>query len=94
MEECLKALTDKLDWNNLEGDHFPFELTKPLPLKGHPGHLIVGAKNFFNNDLEFLKSFDLKKKYTTSIMKTKAARYEIVGIEYMVPKHWSPTKVG
>ncbi|GJX87015.1 hypothetical protein Tco_0337789 [Tanacetum coccineum] len=31
MEECFKALIDKLDWNNPEGDHFPFELTKPLP---------------------------------------------------------------
>ncbi|GKB34042.1 hypothetical protein Tco_0878984 [Tanacetum coccineum] len=34
MEECFKALTDKLDWNNPEGDRCPFELTKPLPLKG------------------------------------------------------------
>nr|GEU97654.1 hypothetical protein [Tanacetum cinerariifolium] len=33
MEECFKALTDKLDWNNPE-DRFPFDLTKPLPLKG------------------------------------------------------------
>nr|GEW07105.1 hypothetical protein [Tanacetum cinerariifolium] len=31
--------------------------------------------------------------YTTSITKTKAARYEIEGIEDMVPTLWSPTKV-
>ncbi|GKB19232.1 hypothetical protein Tco_0853155 [Tanacetum coccineum] len=55
MEECFKALTDRLDWNNPEGDHFPFDLTKPFPLKGHPGHLTVAAEYFFNNDLEFLK---------------------------------------
>nr|GEY49348.1 Gag-Pol polyprotein [Tanacetum cinerariifolium] len=42
---------------------------------------------------EFLKSSYPEKKYTTSIMKTKAARYEIVGIENMFPTLWSTTKV-
>ncbi|GKE39653.1 hypothetical protein Tco_1463058 [Tanacetum coccineum] len=92
MEECFKALTNKLDWNNSEGDRCPFDLTKPLPLKGRPGRLTVVAEYFFNNDLEFLKSSDPEKKYTTSIMKTKAARYEIIGIEDMVPTFWSATK--
>ncbi|GJT48165.1 hypothetical protein Tco_0974322 [Tanacetum coccineum] len=94
MDECFKALIDRLDWNNPEGDRCPFDMTKPLPLKGHPGHLIVPAEYFFNNDLQFLKSFDLEKKYTTSITKAKAARYKIVGIEDMVPTLWSATKVG
>ncbi|GJY72507.1 hypothetical protein Tco_0476210 [Tanacetum coccineum] len=94
MEECFKTLTNRLDWNDLEGDRCPFNLTKPLPLKGHPGHLTVAAEYFFNNDLEFLKSSDPKNKYTTSITKTKVARYEIVGIEDMVPTLWSTTKVG
>ncbi|GJX46152.1 hypothetical protein Tco_0271342 [Tanacetum coccineum] len=66
MEECFKALTDKLDWNNPKGDRCPFDLTKPLPLKGHPGGLTVAAEYFFNNNLEFLKSSDLEKKYTTT----------------------------
>ncbi|GKE40700.1 hypothetical protein Tco_1464105, partial [Tanacetum coccineum] len=70
MEECVKALIDKLDWNNPEGDRCSFDLTKPLPLK------------------------DPEKRYTTSIMKTKAAWYEIVGIEDMVLMLWSTTKVG
>ncbi|GJV80990.1 hypothetical protein Tco_1516860 [Tanacetum coccineum] len=94
MEECFNALTDRLDCNNPEGDRCPFDLTKPLPLKGRPSHLTVAAEYFFNNDLEFLKSSDPEKKYTTSITKTKAARYEIVGIEYMLPALWSPAKVG
>ncbi|GJU86326.1 hypothetical protein Tco_1293872 [Tanacetum coccineum] len=94
MEECFKALTDGLDWNNPEGVIFPFYLTKPLPLKGRPGHLTVAVEYFFNNDLEFLKSSNPEKKYSTSIMKTKAARYAIVGIEDMVPTLWSTTKVG
>nr|GEW39947.1 hypothetical protein [Tanacetum cinerariifolium] len=77
MEECLKALTDRLVWNNLEGDRCPFDLTKPLPLKGHPGRLIVVAEYFFNNDLEILKSSDPEKKYTTSITKIKEARMRL-----------------
>ncbi|GJQ96039.1 hypothetical protein Tco_0007178 [Tanacetum coccineum] len=85
MEECFKALTDKLDWNNPEGDRCPFDLTKPLPLKGRLGHLTVAVEYFFNNDLEFLKSSDPVKKYTTSTTKTKATQYEIVGIKDMVP---------
>ncbi|GJR91470.1 integrase, catalytic region, zinc finger, CCHC-type containing protein [Tanacetum coccineum] len=91
-QECFNALTDKLDWNNLEGDHYPFDLSKPLPLQGRPGHLTIAADYFFNNDLEYLKTFDPKKTYTTSITKTKAARYEIVGIEDMTPTLWSTIK--
>ncbi|GJS44931.1 hypothetical protein Tco_0595052 [Tanacetum coccineum] len=93
-QECFNTLTDKLDWNNPEGDPHPFDLSKPLPLQGHPRHLTVTADYFFNNDLEYLKSSDLERTYTTSIMKTKAAQYEIEGIEDMVPTLWSPTKVG
>ncbi|GJX32567.1 hypothetical protein Tco_0242422 [Tanacetum coccineum] len=76
-QECFNALTDMLDWNNTEGDCYPFDLSKPLPLHGHPGHLTVGANYFFNNDLEYQKSSDSERTYTTSITKTKVARYEI-----------------
>ncbi|GKC53811.1 hypothetical protein Tco_1076556 [Tanacetum coccineum] len=31
-QECFNALADKLDWNNPEGDRYPFYLSKPLPL--------------------------------------------------------------
>ncbi|GKC28309.1 hypothetical protein Tco_1035603 [Tanacetum coccineum] len=75
-----------LNWNNLEGDRYPFNLSKPLPLQGHPDHLTVVVDYFFNNDLEYLKSSDPERTYTTSITKTKEARYEIVGIEDMVPR--------
>ncbi|GJU92865.1 hypothetical protein Tco_1317621 [Tanacetum coccineum] len=86
--------TYKLVWNNTEGDRYPFDLSKPLPLQGHPGHLTVAADYFFNNDLEYLKSFDPDRTYTMLITKTKAARYEIEGIKDMVPTLLSPTKVG
>ncbi|GKE30750.1 hypothetical protein Tco_1446134 [Tanacetum coccineum] len=33
-QECFNALIDKLDWNNPEGDRYPFDLSKSLPLQG------------------------------------------------------------
>ncbi|GJU17547.1 hypothetical protein Tco_1145513 [Tanacetum coccineum] len=82
-QECFNALTEKLDWNNPEGDHYLFDLSKPLPLQGHPGYLTVATDYFFNNDLEYLKSSNPERTYTTSITNTKAARYKIEGIEDM-----------
>ncbi|GKA99230.1 hypothetical protein Tco_0827167 [Tanacetum coccineum] len=60
----------------------------------HLGHLTIDADYFFNNDLEYLKSSDPERTYTTSITKTKVARYEIKGIKDMLSTLWSPTKVG
>ncbi|GKD71718.1 hypothetical protein Tco_1325808 [Tanacetum coccineum] len=78
------TLPNKLDWNNPKGDRYPFDLSKPLPLQGHPGHLTVAVDYFFNNDLEYLKSSDPERTYTMSITKTKAAQYEIEWIEDMI----------
>nr|GEX48623.1 hypothetical protein [Tanacetum cinerariifolium] len=88
----LRIKIDELDWKNPEGDRYHFNLSKPLLLQGCPGHLIVVVDYLFNNDLEYLKTSDPEKTYTTSITKTKAARYEIVGIEVMVPTLWSTIK--
>ncbi|GKA66605.1 hypothetical protein Tco_0766413 [Tanacetum coccineum] len=57
-QECFNALTDKLDWNNPEGDRYPFDLSKPLPLQGPPGHRTIVVDYFFNNDMEYLKTSD------------------------------------
>ncbi|GJS32807.1 hypothetical protein Tco_0531189 [Tanacetum coccineum] len=59
---------------NHEGDRCPFDLKKPLPLKGCPCHLTVPVEYFFNKDLEYLKSENMERNYTTSIIKTKATR--------------------
>ncbi|GKB83240.1 hypothetical protein Tco_0950135 [Tanacetum coccineum] len=57
------------------------------------GRLTVPANFFFNNDLEYLRAGNTERQYTTSITKTKAARYKLKVIEDMVPKVWSPVKV-
>ncbi|GJX20222.1 hypothetical protein Tco_0222899 [Tanacetum coccineum] len=35
INECYKALSEKLDWENPEGGDYPFDLSKPLPLITH-----------------------------------------------------------
>ncbi|GJR35922.1 hypothetical protein Tco_1211606 [Tanacetum coccineum] len=48
---------------------------------------------FFNNDLKYLQGGISTMTYTTSPTKTKAAQYDLPGIEDMVPNIWSPVKV-
>ncbi|GJV04710.1 hypothetical protein Tco_1338279 [Tanacetum coccineum] len=57
-QECFNALTDKLDSNNLEGDRYPFDLSKPIPLQGPLSHRTIAVDYFFNNNMEYLKTFD------------------------------------
>ncbi|GJZ25110.1 hypothetical protein Tco_0562569 [Tanacetum coccineum] len=92
-EECYKAVNDQLDWNNLEGHEYPFDLSKSLPLIEAQGRQVVPADYFFNNDLEYLKGRSSRSKYITFTTKTKAAKYHnIEGIEDMVLTLWSPVK--
>ncbi|GKB93163.1 hypothetical protein Tco_0979300, partial [Tanacetum coccineum] len=54
-EECYKALSEKLDLDNLEGGDYPFDLTKPLPLVMNGNRQMVPVDYFFNNDLKYLQ---------------------------------------
>ncbi|GKC27937.1 hypothetical protein Tco_1035231 [Tanacetum coccineum] len=93
-EECYKAVTDQLDWNNPEDHDHPFDLSKSLPLIEAQGRQVVPADYFSNNDLEYLKGGSLSSKYTTSTTKTKVAKYDnIEGIKDMVLTLWIPVKV-
>ncbi|GKD47941.1 hypothetical protein Tco_1276917 [Tanacetum coccineum] len=91
-EECYKALSEKLDWDNPEGGDYPFDLTKPLPLVMNGNRQMVPVDYFFNNDLKYLQGGISTMTYTTSTTKTKAAQYDLQGIEDMVPNIWSPIK--
>ncbi|GJS28154.1 hypothetical protein Tco_0488774 [Tanacetum coccineum] len=50
MEECHKLLTDQVDDAILR-----YNVSKPLPLGGDPGHVTIQPNFFFNKDLEYLK---------------------------------------
>nr|GEU50123.1 hypothetical protein [Tanacetum cinerariifolium] len=84
-KECYKALSEKIDWENLEGDDYPFNLSKPLPLITRRNHQSVPFEFFINNDLKYLQGGTSTMTYTMSTTKTKAAQYDLPGIEDMVP---------
>ncbi|GJZ61353.1 hypothetical protein Tco_0617490 [Tanacetum coccineum] len=92
-KECYKAILEKLDWENSEGGDYPFDLSKPLPLITRGKRQRVPFKFFINNDLKYLQRGISAMTYTTSTTKTKAAKYDLPGIEDMVPNIWSPVKV-
>ncbi|GKA28755.1 hypothetical protein Tco_0715000 [Tanacetum coccineum] len=83
-KECYKDLLEKLDWENPEGGDYPFDLTKPLPLVMSGNRQKVPVDYFFNNDLKYLQGGVSTMTYMTSIIKTKAAQYDLPGIEDMV----------
>ncbi|GKC60846.1 hypothetical protein Tco_1088444 [Tanacetum coccineum] len=56
-------------------------------------HQKVPVEYFFNNDLKYLQGGVLTMTYMTSIIKTKAAHYDLPGIEDMVLNIRVPVKV-
>nr|GEU76150.1 hypothetical protein [Tanacetum cinerariifolium] len=88
LEEVYNAITDQLDWINPEGQQYPHNLLKPLPLiLNSRGRRVIPFDHFINNDLEYLRGGASSRKYTTSVTKTKAADYgHIKWIEDLVPR--------
>ncbi|GJZ11068.1 hypothetical protein Tco_0545827 [Tanacetum coccineum] len=87
LEEVYKATTDQLDWNNPEGQHYPHDLRKPIPLRPNSrGRQVIPFDHFINNDLAYLSGDVSSRTYATSVTKTKAADYgHIKWIKDMVP---------
>nr|GEV42676.1 hypothetical protein [Tanacetum cinerariifolium] len=92
-EECYKAFSEKLDWENPKGGDYPFDLSKPLPLITRGNLQSVPVEFFINNDLKYLQGGTSTMTYTTSTTKTKAAQYDLPFIKDMLPNIWSPVKV-
>nr|GEW06501.1 hypothetical protein [Tanacetum cinerariifolium] len=66
---------------------YPFDLTKPLPLVKIGNLQKAPVDYFFNNDLKYLQGGISTMTYRTSLTKTKAAQYDLPGIEDM--RRWS-----
>nr|GEY10060.1 hypothetical protein [Tanacetum cinerariifolium] len=97
LEEVYKATTDQLDWVNPEGQQYPHNLLKPLPLiPNNRGHRVIPFDHFINNDLEYLCGGSSSHKYTTSVMKTKASDYGYIKwIEDLEPRTmWIQEPIG
>nr|GEZ02997.1 hypothetical protein [Tanacetum cinerariifolium] len=82
---------------NPEGQQYPHNLLKPLPLiPNSRGRRVIPFDHFVNNDLEYLRGGASSCKYTTSVTKTKAADYmHIKWIEDLVPRTmWIQEPIG
>nr|GEX97487.1 hypothetical protein [Tanacetum cinerariifolium] len=82
-KECYKALSEKLDWENLKGGDYLFDLSKPLPLIMRGNRQSVLVEFFINNDLKYLQGGISTMTYTTSTTKTKVSQYDLPGIKNM-----------
>nr|GEX58688.1 hypothetical protein [Tanacetum cinerariifolium] len=60
-------------------------VSKPLPLGGPPGKVIIQSEFFFNKDLEYMIYDSKGSKHALSILKIKVTYYPNVGLEQMVP---------
>ncbi|GKB50824.1 hypothetical protein Tco_0901577 [Tanacetum coccineum] len=62
--------------NNPEGQQYPHDLRKPLPLiPNSQGRRVIPFDHFINNDLAYLRGGSSSQTYATSVTKTKAADY-------------------
>ncbi|GKG16883.1 hypothetical protein Tco_0361840, partial [Tanacetum coccineum] len=62
-----------------------YNVSKPLPLGGEPGHVTIQPDFFFNKYLKYLRYGRKVGRPALSISKMKAAYYPDVGLEQLVP---------
>nr|GEW28342.1 hypothetical protein [Tanacetum cinerariifolium] len=63
LEKVYKVTTGQLDWNNLEGQQYLYNLLKPLPLIPNSRvRRVIPLDHFINNDLEYLRDGAFSRK--------------------------------
>nr|GEW11912.1 hypothetical protein [Tanacetum cinerariifolium] len=75
MEEFHKLLTDSVDDSILRHN-----VSKPLPLGGPPGQVIIQSDFFFNKDLEYLRYDSKEQMVPDQIWIDEECKYDIVVI--------------
>ncbi|GKA98248.1 hypothetical protein Tco_0826185 [Tanacetum coccineum] len=83
LDELMSTLIDFSRYILNSGD-YPFDLSKPLPLITRGKRQRVPFEYIINNDLKYLQGGVSTITYTTSTTKTKAAQYDLPGIEDMI----------
>ncbi|GKE05021.1 hypothetical protein Tco_1397039 [Tanacetum coccineum] len=88
LEEYHLLLTRQIDLVNPEGNRVMPDMSKPLPLGGPLGQVIIQPQYFFNKDLEYLVSGDKEIRNALSLSKLKASYYPNFGLKELVPSLW------
>nr|GEW45349.1 hypothetical protein [Tanacetum cinerariifolium] len=88
MEECHLLLTDQIHLVNPEGNQVVPDVSKPLPLGGPLGQVIIQTQYFFNKDLECLVSGDKERRNVLAISKLKVDYYPNFELEEFVQSLW------
>ncbi|GJW36652.1 hypothetical protein Tco_0059572 [Tanacetum coccineum] len=92
MEKFHLLLTDQVDLMNPKGNRVVHDMSKPLPLGGPPGQVIIHTQYFFNKDLEYLVSGNKKRRHALLISKLKATYYPDFGVKELVPSLWTKSE--
>ncbi|GJS25752.1 hypothetical protein Tco_0486372 [Tanacetum coccineum] len=82
-QECFNALTNKLDWNNPEGDRYPFDLSKHLPLQGPLDMLLLAIQHkLFHLDRSDIVDFIVAlRMFTRSLILKRRVKDLQLGVE-------------
>nr|GEV87500.1 hypothetical protein [Tanacetum cinerariifolium] len=89
LEEVCKATTDKLDWNNPDGQQYPQDLRKPLPLiPNSQGHRVIPFDHFINNDVAAPCSECVMANVYKKHCHPKACRRSLFRMKYLPQTFW------
>ncbi|GJU05399.1 hypothetical protein Tco_1121829 [Tanacetum coccineum] len=66
--ELYKATTDQLHWHNPEGQQYPHDLRKPLPLIPNSRAQVIPFDHFINNDLAYLSGGVSSRTYVNLLV--------------------------
>nr|GEW43491.1 hypothetical protein [Tanacetum cinerariifolium] len=94
LEEVYKETTDQLDWNNPEGQQYPHNLLKPLPLiPNSRGRRVIPFDHFINNDLEYLRGGASSRNDGTlnDVRTTLYDRLKGIQMKYLPQAIWRKT---
>ncbi|GKB09581.1 hypothetical protein Tco_0837893 [Tanacetum coccineum] len=83
VDQLKAAVLSEAKWNSDEND-----VSKPRSFERHTSKNTKPHPSFYNNNFYYIVSLSTEEKYTTSLTKHYAARYNKQGIDDMISDRW------